>query len=587
MIRIRDNKQLSLFDPWGYLGPKRRALLDASWAGLFKTHCLPMLPVDILAACYHKTHGCPTKELYTALGCVILQQIHDLTDLETVQALAFDVQWHYALDLPGESDTDKYLCERSLRNTRRRAMDNKLDETLFSQITRALVKAFDVDVQKQRLDSVHIQSNMRRLGRLRILSQCIHAFLKNLKRQRPELFTALEKDLPELVERYFAQKALSCFSMIKPSDSQRKLGETAQDLVALVERFGGDTEVGSLKSYAALCRVMGEQLDASGPVKVKPPKEVPSDSLQNPSDPEAGYSGHKGQGYQAQVMETYSDKELEEGEIKPLRLATHVAVESAHVHDSHALVPAIESAREKGLGPESVSADTPYGCDENVRKAADLGVTLIAPASPGLGEKKGRLGLADFTIREKRVAACPRGYAPVDTKNGKNGLRARFDATLCAGCPAREQCPAKPGKRWHTLSYDAKAIRLAKRRIFEKTEEFRDQYRWRAGVEAMFSELDRRTGAKHLRVRGLGAVRFCVVLKVLGMNIFRAARYRKARNGGKTAPGGPDSYFWRLFWVVKERIVSRRAKIFPGRMKNWIGIRISPIEPPWSTHFAT
>ncbi|MBI9077922.1 MAG: transposase, partial [Desulfatibacillum sp.] len=73
-------------------------------------------------ACYHKTHGCPTKELFTALGCVILQQIHDLTDLETVQALAFDVQWRYALDLPGESDTEKYLCERSLRHTRSRAM---------------------------------------------------------------------------------------------------------------------------------------------------------------------------------------------------------------------------------------------------------------------------------------------------------------------------------------------------------------------------------------------------------------------------------------------------------------------------------
>jgi hypothetical protein len=31
-------------------------------------------------------------------------------------------------------------------------------------------------------------------------------------------------------------------------------------------------------------------------VVVKPNKEVPSDSLQNPSDPDAGYCGHKGKG---------------------------------------------------------------------------------------------------------------------------------------------------------------------------------------------------------------------------------------------------------------------------------------------------
>ncbi|MBI9077921.1 MAG: hypothetical protein JEZ02_21155 [Desulfatibacillum sp.] len=47
--------------------------------------------------------------------------------------------------------------------------------------------------------------------------------------QRPELFTALEKDLPELVERYLAQKALSCFSMVRPSDSRRKLEENAPE----------------------------------------------------------------------------------------------------------------------------------------------------------------------------------------------------------------------------------------------------------------------------------------------------------------------------------------------------------------------
>jgi hypothetical protein len=56
----------------------------------------------------------------------------------------------------------------------------------------------------------------------------------------------------------------------------------------------------------------------------RPNKDVPSDSLQNPSDPDAGYSSHKGQGYQVQVVENYT-----EGDDKQLSLITHIAVESA------------------------------------------------------------------------------------------------------------------------------------------------------------------------------------------------------------------------------------------------------------------
>ena len=40
------------------------------------------------------------------------------------------------------------------------------------------------------------------------------------------------------------------------------------------------------------------------------------------------------------------------------------------------------------------------------------------------------------------------------------------------------------------------------------------------------NEYDRRTGVKHLRVRGIKAVRFCATLKALGVNILRATAVR-------------------------------------------------------------
>ena len=195
MIHTRDHQTTYLFDPWDYLGPKRKKLLSESWAGLFREHILSELPVHKLARSFHEDIGRPTKELYAALGLLILQQMYDLTDEEAVLQFSFNLQWHYALDIPGESDESKYLSPKTLWTLRNIVMRERIDVELFNGTTETLAKVFRVDTSKQRLDSVHIRSNMRRLGRIGIFSQSIHTFLINLKRRHPEIFETIEKEL--------------------------------------------------------------------------------------------------------------------------------------------------------------------------------------------------------------------------------------------------------------------------------------------------------------------------------------------------------------------------------------------------------
>ena len=334
MFYTKDRKTGQLFDQWRYLGPKRRKLLDESWAGLFREKILPELPVERMIPFFSPDMGRPTKELYAMLGAILFQQIFDLTDEETVSRMAFDIQWHYALDNPEESDGVKYICPKTLWSMRNTLTDEDLDTVLFEKITDTLAKVFDVDTSKQRIDSVHIKSNMRRLGRIGILVRCLHRFLVNLKRQYKELFDTLPK---ELVEKYLSEKAVSCFSMVKPSQTERTLASVSEDLFQVVQHFMDAPQVKAMHSYSLLLRVLHEQCrvkeTADGQlveIAVKPSKEIPSDSLQNPSDPDAGYSGHKGQGYQVQIMET-SRPDAEEEALSPkLELITHVQVESAH-----------------------------------------------------------------------------------------------------------------------------------------------------------------------------------------------------------------------------------------------------------------
>jgi hypothetical protein len=574
MIHTRDHKTAYLFDPWHFLGEKRRKLMDMSWAALFRAHILCELPVNKVAPFFNETFGRPTKELYTALGALLLQQIHDLTDEETVSQLAFNLQWHYALDIVDESDEAKYLCAKTLWNMRDLVVENHLDEVLFERTTEVLARVFNVDTSVQRIDSVHIKSNMRRLGRIGIFVKTIHSFLINLKRNHQELLEALAQDL---VERYLQDKALSCFSLIKPSEAQKTLETVSGDLFHLVQRFADHAQVSSMYSYATMVRVLKEHCEIkaedSGPaqLRVKASREIPSDSLQNPSDPDATYDGHKGQGYQVQVMETYCTHEDEQERDKTLNLITHVEVQRACESDAHALIPALESAIERGLAPTRVLADSVYGSDENSEKAEAMGVEVISPTMGA--EKDETLSLSEFSLSEKgKIMACPQGHTPVKVKHKKHRYTVAFDSSHCMHCPLREACPVKPGKKHHYLRYEDKTMRIATRRAKEHTPEFKDKYRWRAGIEATMSEYDRTTGVKRVRVRGFPAVRYCATLKAIGVNLFRATAVRNVLKEQGEAPQPGDSLLHRVILVVKERI----GEVW-GKLKH----RLSPFPSQW------
>ena len=122
-----------------------------------------------------------------------------------------------------------------------------LDEALFENVTDALKKLFDLDPSKQRLDSIHIFSNMAHLGRIRLFVRTIRKFLVNLKRHHADLYQALGDIATRYEEKNDGQFA------VKPSESSRKLQEVGSDCFLLVERFKDREEIAACPAISFWC----------------------------------------------------------------------------------------------------------------------------------------------------------------------------------------------------------------------------------------------------------------------------------------------------------------------------------------------
>ncbi|GMQ83144.1 MAG: hypothetical protein BMS9Abin05_2630 [Rhodothermia bacterium] len=529
MFINRDHHTGSLFNPWEYLGDKRRLLLEKSWAAVFREYLLAELPVAEIGAHFSDDMGRPTKDASMVLGALMLQQLHDYTDSQTVEAVALSIQWQYALDITRE--TDAYVCERTLRNYRRLVIERGLDEVMFRTLTDKLISSVGVDTSRQRLDSTAIRSAMRSLSRLGTIVETVSKFLRELKRMHPALFDGVgSTDW----RRYVDRTGDGCFALTVPSESKRRLPEAARDLYRLVEQFRL-TKAANLHSYQLLARVLGEQCvvvedyedqDDGPTVVVKAPQDVPCDNVVNPADPDTSYNTHRGLGYLVQIMESYSDKDALDAGIPKPDLITHVALGKMTTHDQDALKPALSDTQDRNVGPDLLLADAHYGSNECVKEATARGVELLSPVVATRGKKQKKLTLEDFELDALSgfVLRCPEGHEPVATRATPGYLHVRFDESTCAGCAMGARCDAFGKAR---LRYTRARVKNRTKRLVQREPRFRDRYRMRSGIEATMSHYKRQMNMARLRVGGMEAVRYRAVLRALGLNIFRVTAWRR------------------------------------------------------------
>ena len=203
----------------------------------------------------------------------------------------------------------------------------------------------------------------------------------------------------------------------------------------------------------------------------------------------------------------------------------------------------LESA---GLKPEKLFADGGYPSVPSALKVKKRKVEFIAPVNRSRIPDE-VMGRDQFEFNKDGLAVkCPKGHIPIDhrmlSQNNKKGksLHAIFDGDTCRKCSILHNCPVrapnhrargcKPRDTVGDFRLDITPELRLRDQMFanQQTDEWKEQYKIRSGVEATMSELKRKHGMGKLRVRRAAKVCFAVACKVIACNIKRWAKAHTA-----------------------------------------------------------
>ena len=599
MKNTRDPNEPLLFDNTTVgLTSVARNLLKGSWWELMRMAILRLMPVETIGAKLSEKTGRPSKELYSVCALLFVKDYLGWTFREAVERYVFDVRVRYAFNI---QECGPEMSEATLYRYSRLFTENKAGEDIFTRVTMALVESMSVDVSRQRLDSTHVNGTMAVLSRKALVYNVIQNFLSQLKRRFATEYGLLPQDLLDRYARHdgwiFAEsEGMRRKGVAKSMDASVLVA----DLLLLAGRFGDKAGISNMTSFKHLLRVLDEQVETKAGKQEDAKAGKQEDGtpalkrhtggkvLCNPSDPDAEI-GHKGAGYQVQVAETYGDGD------KP-SLAVTVVPQGGSEVDSASLGAVLDAAEKNGVKPERLLCDAGYGSNANVGMAAGRGVGLVSPcttsASLGSHDENAYIDLCAFD-GANRLTACANGVAPLSCRRyeSKRGLPAQWRAVFrpedCEGCPFRDRCPARRHRRKMAFNYLDSQAATKRRREHERTDEFREEYRPRSGIEATFGRLKQFTPLRRLRVRGRDRV-FSQIWTIFAMHnimqsfayIFRngldvaaaAATLGKGRMTPYAVAEGLERLFawlWRACGIFPDRNPEFRM-VFPNTSETWM-----------------
>jgi transposase len=463
----------------------------------------------------------------------VMQFAEGLTDRQAAEAVRSRIDWKYALGL---ELTDTGFAHSALSEFRDRLVDggeeaHLLDEMLAQLQERGWVKARG----KQRTDSTHVLAIIRSLNRVELVGETMRRALNDLASVAPDwLVSQVDGDWFGLYGPRFEAYRLPK----EKAEREALMLRIGQDGMRLLRAVYDETApdwLWEIPSVQILRQVWVQQyyeeeeklyLRTKKAYRLPPSRRL----IVSPYDPEARHRLKRSTdwvGYSVHLTET-CDEEAP-------NLITHVTTTPASTGDTQMVSHIHQELAAKELLPTEHLVDTSYHDAQTIVDSRAHQVEMVGPVMSNnswQSKDEEAYDLSCFFIDwDTKTATCPNGkqsisWKPHKTRFGSDMIAVSFSRTDCLSCPTRERCTkAKTTARGLTFRPKEQYLALEAARHYQKSDEFKERYKVRAGIEGAISQAVRAFNLRRTRYIGEAKTHLRHIIIAAAMNLTRIAAW--------------------------------------------------------------
>ena len=512
-------QQISFTDSFSGLTAREQKALEKSWAKVFADEIFPAIDEKRFSVLYSDKASRPNTPVNVIVGALIIKELFDYSDDEMVENLMLDFRIQYALHTT--SFEEQPLSDKTLSRFRKRCYDYKtlhnkdLYHDCVKDLSASIAKLMEISGKVRRMDSMMIESNIRKLSRMELIYTCIAKLAVYVNKINA---SALPDDLKHYIDPNDFNRVIYHQRSTDADKRMKQLLSDADKLLALCESDYNDST-----EYELFVRCLSEQTiveNENRRLRTKEDGGMKSSMMQNPSDPEATFRSKAGKEHRGYVAN------LEESVGANGSVVTEYQYEQNNHSDSQFIQEHLERM-DKQEERTVIVTDGAYSGTENTQLAADKNVELITTSLTG---KPASDILADFEFNEEgtKVLRCPAGHAPKSCSYMKqsNQCAVSFLHEQCANCPYRDQCKPKIYKRVAKIVTSKAAHERAKIQRKMSSEEFKNNAKLRNGVETVPSNIRKNYHLEKMP-RGKQRGKFFFGSKIAALNFKKLFNYVK------------------------------------------------------------
>jgi hypothetical protein len=182
----------------------------------------------------------------------------------------------------------------------------------------------------------------------------------------------------------------------------------------------------------------------------------------------------------------------------------------------------------RDLAPGEDAADAGYISADLLLAARTRGIALLGPVLPDISPqaRNGGYDADAFSIDwDRQQVTCPQGQTNIAWRPGRQKNAdvnvVRFATATCQACPARSKCTTSRTGRMLTLRTRQAHDAITAARAGQDSQEWKDRYKIRAGIEGTISQATHVTGIRRARYLGLPRTRLEHIAAATAINLIR------------------------------------------------------------------